>query len=248
MKIMDIDFSRVFHKSSKNRAKGHPPIPENLNEWPENWKACSYKTYPRYPKIQLQDVKPRADFFELILKRSSNHQYSKQPISLCELSILLQYSCGVTHLANNGMLRRAQPSGGGLFPIEVYPLVVISGNDLLSGLYHYNVQNHQLDVLWNRTFDHKFIKGLFPADWMQNASLIFILTAVFERNQVKYGERGYRYTLLEAGHIGQNIYLNAEALNLQCCALGFTEDMKIESLLEIDGVTESVVYALVVGK
>lgn len=244
---MDADFSKAFHQSSKNRAKGHPPIPENLEDWPEDWKSCSYKIYPRFPKIQLQDVKPQADFFDLILKRSSGHEYDKQPISLREISTLLQYSCGVTHLANNGMFRRAQPSAGGLFPIEVY-LLVISGDDLPSGLYHYNVQNHQLDILWSRTLDYEFIKGLFPSDWVRNASSIVILTAVFGRSQIKYGERGYRYILLEAGHIGQNIYLNAEALNLQCCALGFTEDTKIDSLLEIDGVTESIVYAIAIGK
>jgi SagB-type dehydrogenase family enzyme len=74
------------------------------------------------------------------------------------------------------------------------------------------------------------------------------MTDVFWRNQNKYGERGYRYILLEAGHIGQNIYLVSEALGLKCCALGGTRDENLEELVDIDGVTESVVYALAVGK
>ena len=73
------------------------------------------------------------------------------------------------------------------------------------------------------------------------------MTAVFSRNQMKYGERGYRYVLLEAGHIGQNMYLNAAALSLKCCALGGTIDSKLEKFLDIDGITESVVYAVAFG-
>ena len=73
------------------------------------------------------------------------------------------------------------------------------------------------------------------------------MTAVFSRTQNKYGERGYRYVLLEAGHVGQNLALAAEALGLRCAPLAGTRDETIETLLDIDGVTESLVYTLVFG-
>ena len=78
--------------------------------------------------------------------------------------------------------------------------------------------------------------------------MAIIMTAVFDRSQMKYGERGYRYMLIEAGHVGQNFCLTAEALGLKCSALGGTHDEPIERLLDIDGVTESVMYALAIGK
>lgn len=79
-------------------------------------------------------------------------------------------------------------------------------------------------------------------------AVFFLMTAVFHRNQVKYGERGYRYILIETGHIGQNLYLVSEAAGIKCRALGGTRDENIEKLLDIDGIGESVVYAVAVGK
>ena len=123
-----------------------------------------------------------------------------------------------------------------------------SSNDLESGLYHYNADAHQLDVVWKREFSNEDIASLFTYKWVQDAALVLIMTAVFWRTQNKYGERGYRYILLEAGHIGQNIYLASEALTLKCCALAGTKDEQVEKLLDIDGTTESLIYAITVGK
>ncbi|OGJ54835.1 hypothetical protein A2880_02980 [Candidatus Peribacteria bacterium RIFCSPHIGHO2_01_FULL_49_38] len=71
-----------------------------------------------------------------------------------------------------------------------------------------------------------------------------IITAVFSRTINKYGDRGYRNILIEAGHVGQNLYLVSESLGLKCTAIAGTKDEEIERFLDIDGVTESVVYAL----
>ena len=243
-----IDISRIYHQDSKDHSRGHPPISKNSEDWPEAWRTIGYKVYPRFPKINLPQEKPQADFFELILKRRSRHKYRREPVSLSELSVLLQNSCGITDRTEKGISGRAQPSGGGRFPIELYPLVLASGQDVPAGLYHYDVKHHQLETLWQRVFDREFIESLFTYEWVADAAVVFLMTAVFARTQMKYGDRGYRYILLEAGHIGQNIHLTVEALGLKCCALGGTRDSAIESLLDIDGVNESVVYAVAVGK
>lgn len=244
------DFSKVFHQSSKDHAKGHPPIPPDAKDWPEEWKTTYYKAYPRLPKIELDDEPPEADFFDLVRKRQSRRDFARTPLTKRELSLLLKYSCGSIGplYGGEGRYRRAQPSGGARFPIEVYPIVFRSGDDLKAGLYHYNVKDHQLDVLWDRQFSDEDIHSLFTYSWVKDAALGIVMTAVFWRNQNKYGERGYRYILLEAGHIGQNVYLVSEALSLKCCALGGTMDENLEKLIDIDGVTESVVYALAIGK
>ncbi|RJQ37442.1 SagB/ThcOx family dehydrogenase [Candidatus Parcubacteria bacterium] len=244
---MDLEFSQLFHQSSKNGLKGHPAISKNENEWPSEWKTTYYKDYPRLPKIKLDGDPPSADFFELIKKRRSRRDFTDKPIRRDELSILLKYSCGNMQLRGD-QYRRAQASGGARFPIEVYPIVFRSSEDLEAGLYHYNVQEHGLDTLWKRPFQDSDIHQLFTYPWVKDAAIGIVLTAVFWRNQNKYGERGYRYILLEAGHIGQNIYLASEALGLKCCALGGTRDENLEKFIDIDGIAESVVYGFALGK
>lgn len=245
---MDFNFSKLFHQSSKDLFRGHVPVPENSDDWPLEWKTTYYKAYPRLPKVELEDRPPPADFFDLIKKRQSRMDFTGAPIGKKELSLLLKYSCGNTGPMDDGRHRRAQPSGGARFPIEVYPIVFRSGKDLKSGLYHYNVKAHALDVLWAREFSDEEVGKLFIQPWVRNAAVAMVMTAVFWRNQNKYGERGYRHILLEAGHIGQNMYLVSGALGLKCSALGGTRDEAIEKLIDIDGVTESVVYAFAIGK
>ncbi|MBI2025591.1 SagB/ThcOx family dehydrogenase [Candidatus Kaiserbacteria bacterium] len=242
------NFSKIFHQSSKDHAKGHPPTPRRYEDWPEEWRTTYYKAYPRLPKIALEDGPPRADFFDLIKARQSRRDFTRASITKYELSVLLKYSCGTTGKLTSDRFRRAQASGGGRYPIEVYPIVFRSGEDLKAGLYHYNVKEHALDVLWDREFSDEDISQIFTYPWVKDATVGIVMTAVFWRNQNKYGERGYRQILHEAGHIGQNTYLATEALGLKCCALSGTRDENLEKLIDIDGVTESVVYALAVGR
>lgn len=243
-----VDFSFLFHTKSKNHSLGRSSIPLNADEWPKEWETTYYKSYPRLPKVKLGKVPPKADFFDLVKQRKSRRDFGRRPITKREISILLGYSCGNMKQTENGHYHRAQPSAGARFPIEVYPLVFRSGKDLEAGLYHYNVKKHALDVLWKHEFADKDIDALFAYPWVKNAAVAFIMTSVFWRTQNKYGARGYRYILLEAGHIGQNIYLATEALGLKCCALVGTRDETIEKLIDIDGTTESIVYALAAGK
>ncbi|MDE2021767.1 MAG: SagB/ThcOx family dehydrogenase [Patescibacteria group bacterium] len=245
---MYLDFSRLFQHSSKDLLGGGTVrIPADEKEWPEEWTTVHYKEYPRFPTIPLEDAPPAADFFDLVRRRTSRRDFSRTPADKRALSTLLKYSCGITQEFGDRNPRRAHPSGGARFPLEVYPVVFSGSNGLPQGLYHYNVRKHGLDVLWQRSFSEEDIGQLFTYEWVRDASFALVITAVFGRTQVKYGERGYRYILLEAGHIGQNLYLASGALGLKCCALGGTFDNELEKLIDIDGNTESVVYALALG-
>jgi len=167
-------------------------------------------------------------------------------LSKDRLSTLLKYACGIVSEAGAGH-HRAQPSGGGRYPIEVYPVVFAGSSEIPSVFYHYGVKRHELDVLWQRAFTKEDIAAFFTYPWAQDATLGLFLTAVFNRNQMKYGERGYRQILIEAGEIVQNIYLVSTALGLQCCAIDGVREPDIEKLLDVDGITESVVVSLVLG-
>lgn len=238
----------MFHQSSKDlRGGGMVNIPATEAEWPDEWKTVYYKSYPRFKKIQLPRTRLTADFFELVRMRHTNRQFSRGVLTPEKLSTLLRYTCGIVHDNAKWNPRRAHPSGGARFPIEAYPILLSDAGNIPAGVYHYNVKDHALDTLDERPFSSDDIMQLVTYPFVQNASMLLILTTVFWRTQMKYGERGYRYIMLEAGHIGQNVYLASTALNLKCSGLGGTHDEKIESLLGVDGIGESLVYALVVG-
>lgn len=78
--------------------------------------------------------------------------------------------------------------------------------------------------------------------------MVIIITACFNRTLQKYGERGYRYVFLDAGHVGENIYLSSSYLNLGCVAIGGFDDDKLNDTLGIDGKNESSIYVLTIGK
>ncbi len=245
---MYIDFSGFFHQSSKDlRGGGTVNIPPDETKWPVEWSTLYYKTYPRFKKIPLVESKPVADFFDLVKSRKTDRSFSKDALAPEKLSTLLKYSCGIIESNSELYPRRAHPSGGARYPLEIYPIIFNDVEGIPAGSYHYNIKEHALDTLSQRPFSSTDIAELATYPWVQNSSALIVITAVFWRSQMKYGERGYRYILLEAGHIGQNVYLTSMGLDLKCSGLGGTRDENIEKLLNIDGIDESLVYALVVG-
>jgi len=221
-------------------------IPLDPKDWPQEWKTVFYKEYPRFPKIPLSDTDGKGELFETIRARTSRRDFSRRKLSLNELSALCKYTCGITGTSGE-VQHRAQPSGGGRYPIEMYVLLFTGTDGVVPGVYHYNVKAHALDVLWERSFTDADTGELFTYPWAKQASLAVVLTGVFERNQMKYGERGYRHILIEAGAIVQNLYLVSTALGIKCCAIDGVHEPAIEKLIDIDGVSESAICSLVLG-
>lgn len=244
---MYLDFSSLFHQSSKDRqGQGRVRIPRDESVWPDAWKTVEYKTYPRLPKIELPKKSDIAGVLSTIQKRRSCRDFERRLLSRSHISDLLRFSCGITS-PDGTVESRAQPSGGHLYPIEVYPLVFTGDAAVPPGVYHYNVPEHSLDCLWQKEFDAETIKRMFLYPWAQKASVAFVLTGVFRRNQQKYGERGYRQILVEAGAILQNIYLVATELGLRCTAIDAVDEVAIEREIDVDGISESVIVSIVVG-
>lgn len=236
-------YSKHFHLLSKGRRS----LPK---EWPLAWSTTYYKEYPRFQTIELSDEAPQADLFSVIQSRASSRVYQKLPITIRDVSALLKYGCGNTHLmeGDDGRHHRAAPSAGARFPIEAYLLVLCQSEGLGAGVYHYRIREHKLEVLQLRSFDINEVRELLTYEWAWEASAVIFLTAVFGRTEEKYGIRGYRYVLLEAGHITQNICLISTALGINVCPLAGTRDEKVESLLGIDGISESLVYSVALGR
>jgi SagB-type dehydrogenase family enzyme len=176
--------------------------------------------------------------------RRSEREFKDMPLSLLELSRLLHYAYGITE--KRGQLRAA-PSAGALYPIEIYP-VVNNVEGLAQGIYRYFVADHSLALVREGDFRHQMMRHALGEEMMERASVVLVLSAVFERSAWRYRERAYRYVLLEAGHISQNIYLVATALGLGTCAVGAFDDQGYNKIMGVDGKKESVIYLMPVGR
>ena len=83
--------------------------------------------------------------------------------------------------------------------------------------------------------------------WVSAAAVVMIISAVTVRSLSKYGDRGYRYLLFEAGHVSQNIDLVATALGLGAINLGGFYDDELAALLRLQPEFEVPLYATALG-
>lgn len=231
-----------FHEATKIK-NFEPEIPKDL--WPENWKKINYKGYPRLEEVKLPapSLPETLAFKKVLKKRVSRRIFSDKPVSVGDLSSLLYYSAG-ERVKDNKKESRYYPSSGGRYPLEIY--IVLRNSDINSGIYHYYVRNNSLERI--RDFEEKSFNKITNQKWAQKAQCLVFITAVFARNTAKYGDRGYRHVMMEAGCLLQNFYLVSSALNLICCANGGYIDDEINKILDIDGMRESVVGFLAIGR
>ncbi len=218
----------------------------NINS-PE-WGMMTYKEYPRSPKIILPKPVslPEKTIENVLRRRKTERNFSKRPISKEMLGQLLYWSAGLISKTAGAAneFRRFYPSGGARYPIEIYVANFIPG-ELDTGVYHYNVKNHILEKLSFSSAEN--IKHALLYDFSKDAALLLLLSFAGERTIKKYGNLGYKLGLLEAGHIGQNIYLVGAALGLGVLALGGMNYEAVQKELNL-GEDETVFYQLTVGK
>lgn len=189
----------------------------------------------------------KGDLRLLIDSRTSIRNYGDVPISLQDLSYLLWCTQGVKEVVGTQATLRTVPSAGARHAIESY-LLVNRVQGLPAGLYHYQALEHQLQEL-------TLFEGI--ADQLQEACLkqrhitssavTFIWAATIYRMTWRYGERGYRYLFLDAGHVCQNLYLAAESIGYGVCAIAAFDDDRMNELLHLDGEDEFVLYLATCG-
>ncbi len=184
-----------------------------------------------------------------IAARRSVRIFDKRPLARGELAALLHAGYGVTgELEAEGepvQPVRAVPSGGALYPLELFAIVRrVSG--LTPGIYHYDPLANVLERCARRDAD---LTRLSPYDReLESAAASLVIAATFWRSRFKYGLRAYRFTLLEAGHLAQNLLLAATALDLASFPLGGFYDRRLDALLGLDGVDESSLAMVCVGR
>src|SRR5205823_557341 len=142
---------------------------------------------------------------------------------------------------------RTIPSGGALYPLELY-FYTAYVDELTAGLYHYNPIKRNIRRLHDQEASETISAALVQSNIASEASLILFITALFERSTFKYGDRGYRFVMVEAGHLAQNVNLVCVGLGLGSINIGGFLDRRVDDFLELDGVTHSTVYLIAIGK
>ena len=203
--------------------------------------SASYASLPAPPPSPLADT---------IRARRSARAYRPADLPLATLSRLLADGYGarsIERLPDGGcFLRRSVPSAGGLYPLELY-ILVHRVEDLEDRIYHYDPRGHGLEQLATGTSFAALEPIFLTYPFISIANLVICLGAAFRRTQKKYGPRGYRYILLEAGHAAQNLCLSATEQGLGCLCMGGFFDGALNGLLKLAPLEEAIVYSVAVG-
>ncbi len=166
-----------------------------------------------------------------IKERRTVRDFREGTLSLNHLSQLLWAAQGIT---DPTMGRRAAPSGGALYPLDIYILIGESGVEKMdAGVYHYLPKEHSVSMISRGDRRREISAASLSQMWMAKAPVIFVITAEFKRITGKYGERGIRYALIEVGHAGQNLFLEAEALGLGAGIVGAFNDLEVSKVASL---------------
>jgi SagB-type dehydrogenase family enzyme len=234
----------LYHQETEYRKEA---MPQGGLDWAHQ--PSPYKKFPyalRHFPLRPPDQKGGRSLWEAIAQRRSVREFSDQSITFSEFSQLIWATQGIT-LRASGFEFRASPSAGALYPIETY-LVVNRVEAIPPGLYHYNVKEAQLLLLREGQFGSELCQAGLGQEMLEEAACVFVWTAMVERSKWKYRERAYRYIYMDAGHIGQALYLAATALDLGCCTVGAFFDEEIDHVIGVDGRKEISVYLGAVGR
>lgn len=240
--------TKQFQSESKTNERARLfPFYEDIVE------SIHFKSYPRFKKRVLK-ARPqeRPSVQTTILNSRPIEKFTAKALTLKEIAEILFYSAGITYKEKGESKeawdnsRRPYPSLGARYPLELYPIILRSSG-VPAGLYHYNVKYNALELMMKGDHMNAIIHATPEQEWIRNASMVVLISAIFKRTEINYGDRGYRYILLEAGHLAQNIYLIATSMNLGCCTVGAFLDDELNRLLDVDGTYEAVIYMVVVG-
>lgn len=184
----------------------------------------------------------RVSLEQALEARRSVRHYTAQAVSMPHTAQLLWAAQGITEPVRG---LRTAPSAGGRFPIEVD--VVITGvGGLGDGIYRYAPKGHTLTLRRSGDLRRVIHDAALQQDPILSAPLLVVLSGVVARTEARYGDRAGRYVLMEAGHVAQNVLLQAAALGLAAVSIGAAEDAALSEALGLSP-GEQPIYVIAVG-
>ena len=173
-------------------------------------------------------IKGKISLEEAINKRRSERTFRDVHLTAEDLSQILWAAQGKT---DPGGLRTA-PSAGAQYPLDIYVVIgKVKGSG--EGLYHHDPQRHSLRLLYEGDLRRSLAEACLGQMFIADAPIVIVITAEYERITDRYGERGVRYAHMEVGHVGQNIYLQAEALGMGTVVIGAFRDRVVSKSLRL---------------
>jgi SagB-type dehydrogenase family enzyme len=212
------------------------------------------KPYP--PDAELIELAPPGqwkgigtiDLERAIAARESHRRFLSTPVTSDELSYLLWATQGIRQNLDRGTALRTVPSAGARHALETY-LCVLNVNDLAAGVYRYLPLEHRLLPL--RQIDNvagKLVEATLGQAWIGGAAVTFIWTTIPYRMEWRYGLAAHKVIAIDAGHVGQNLYLACQTVGAGTCAVAAYHQELMDRLLEVDGQDEFVIYLAPLGK
>lgn len=157
---------------------------------------------------------------EALKARRTHRSFQSRPLTLKQFSQILWGAYGVSAQKYGSFLKTA-PSAGALYPLDIYGVVGQGSVETLApGIYHFRPENHAVELIKQGDLRTEVARHALQQMWMAKAPLMLVITGEYNRSSIKYGLRGATYTHIEAGHVGQNIFLQAEAIGLKAGIVG----------------------------
>jgi SagB-type dehydrogenase family enzyme len=188
-----MNLDEFLYKLHYETAKITPP------DWEVNWEDA-----PLPYKLYTTDLP--------VVELNRNYTDTLSPSShptLADLSQFLSFSYGITHLSESFLsmdsvdtwmtYRRYVPSGGALYPSEVYLYVKL--HELPTGIYHYDAAHHSLICLREGNFDDYLDQALGNRCDMSKCFAAVFVSTFFWKNFFKYHNFSYRLQGLDAGFL-----------------------------------------------
>lgn len=231
-------FYKIFHYVSAN------PMPF--------WKENSKEDIDEILGVEspLFEKPVTASYLESLLeKRISNRTFSAKTLPKQQIMRLVWATYGKL---NRSALFKSRvgvgttPSAGAVYPLNIFALIMKGTKELRRGTY----KSTQNGLLFSKKLPIiKVLKKIFVGYQgdIGKAALILVITGNFERITRKYSNRGYRYSLIEAGHAAQNAYLWCIENNLGIVEVGGFNDERLAKILSIPYPNEAPLTTLIIG-
>jgi SagB-type dehydrogenase family enzyme len=205
--------------------------------------AIEPRTYPGYPQWPLPRLGTRLwpPLDHSLMRRRSASTFSGMP-SKRALSRLLRLAHGICADRARGPV----PSAGGMQSLELY-LVTFEQSWLPSGVYHFDRAGNYLSQISSPSSREEWIASVPSLVPLEGGVILFVLVGDYGRLEAKYGDRGLRFLLIEAGHLAQNLCLLASSLGLCALPLGGFFEREIARRLALPA-SDEVLYLLLCGK
>ncbi|MDA3886501.1 MAG: SagB/ThcOx family dehydrogenase [Candidatus Delongbacteria bacterium] len=229
-----------WHSLTSDQMKGEKVLIEK--EYDPNAELIDL---PDPKDINLLDI----NLYDLITNRKSERKYSTEPLSLLELSYLLWVTQGVKKISpDKTVTLRTVPSSGARHPFETY-LYIKNVNGLKKGVYRYIAMKHKLLFLFDEAnFEDDFMRACDDTTWMLDGAVIFIWSVIPYRSEWRYMDKSAKSVTMDAGHVGQNLYLSCESIGCGTCTVAGYFQKHMDKVMKLDGEDEFVIYFAPVGK